>query len=190
MNELIGSESEALITTVYQFKNQAIMEYEYFAKQAQKDGFEQISAIFLETAAQMRSHAKTLYRALEGSSADASSVMPVPPIGTTAENLKIAVAIEQRFIELMTDLEEISSAENFKKVSTKLKLFVQISEFYLLRFSKLLHNIETGTVFKKDKKVKWICRKCGLIYESDRALHNCPGCEHPQAYFEVLAENW
>jgi rubrerythrin len=71
-----------------------------------------------------------------------------------------------------------------------LKLFRQIKDFYAERFEKLASNIENGTVFKKDKKVKWICRKCGLIYESERALKNCPGCEHPQAYFEILAENY
>ncbi|MHC1708177.1 MAG: rubrerythrin family protein [Bacteroidales bacterium] len=190
MNELIGSESATLITTVYQFKNQVILQYEFFAKQAKKDGFEQISALFLETAEQMRSHSKTLFRILEGTNEDSQSALSVPPISNTLENLRIAVATENRFIELLNQAENMSWAEGFKKASTKLKLFRQISEFYSSRFTKLASNIENGTVFKKDHKVKWICRKCGLIYENDRALHNCPGCEHPQSYFEVLAENW
>ena len=88
------------------------------------------------------------------------------------------------------EFEKTAWNEEFKQIATKLKLFRQIKRFYAERFEKLATNIENGTVFKKDKKVKWICRKCGLIFESDRELKNCPGCEHPQAYFEILAENY
>jgi rubrerythrin len=178
------------VARIYLEKLQAINQYEYYSKQAKKEGFEQISAIFTETHTQMLNHAKTLFRFLEAHSPEISVKIIVPGIGTTAENLGTAIANENEMLALLQECEELAWTEEQKKIATKLKLFSQISQFYLERFAKLLKNIEEGTVFKKDKKVKWICRKCGLIHESERALHNCPGCEHPQAYFEVLAENY
>lgn len=185
-------ESKTLVNVarLYLLKLQAINQYEYFAKQAKKDGYEQISAIFTETHTHILSHAKTLFRFLEGNAPTVALEVKTPGIGNTEENLKTAMANEKEMLALLKQCEDLAWTEEQKKIATKLKLFSQISQFYLERFGKLLKNIEEGTVFKKDKKVKWICRKCGLIHESDRALHNCPGCEHPQAYFEVLGENY
>lgn len=175
----------------FAIETQAIQKYLWFAKVADKEGYQQIAAIFTETAEQKKSHTKTLFRFLDGCEPEITSTFKTGAIGTTLENLKAASDSEQNQAgNLFTEFEKVAWDSGFKQIATKLKLFIQIKKFYADRFSKLASNIENGTVFIKDKQVKWICRKCGLIYESDRALKNCPGCEHPQAYFEILAENY
>ena len=179
------------VMRAFAIETQAIQKYLWFAKVATKEGYQQIAAIFTETAEQKKSHCKTLFRFLEGCEIEITSSFKAEPIGSTLENLKAAFEAENiQQNTLFADFEQSAWDEGFKQVATKIKLFRQIKKFYAERFEKLASNIENGTVFKKDKKVKWICRKCGLIFESDRALKNCPGCEHPQAYFEILAENF
>jgi len=172
-------------------ETQAIQKYLWYAKIATKEGYQQIAAIFTETAEQKKSHSKTLFRFLEGNELEITGSYKAEALAGTYENLKAAIEAEKAQNEILfADFESVAWEEGLKQIATKLKLFRQIKKFYAERFEKLAANIENGTVFKKDKKVKWICRKCGLIYESDRALKNCPGCEHPQAYFEILAENY
>jgi rubrerythrin len=191
MEEFNNSRTAQHVMRAFAIETQAIQKYLWFAKVATKEGYQQIAAIFTETAEQKKSHTKTLFRFLEGSELQITSTFKAEPIGTTLENLKAAFEAEKtQESSLFAESEQSAWDEEFKQVATKLKLFRQIKKFYADRFEKLATNIENGTVFKKDKKVKWICRKCGLIYESDRALKNCPGCEHPQAYFELLAENY
>ncbi len=172
-------------------ETQAIQKYLWYAKIATKEGYQQIAAIFTETAEQKKSHSKTLFRFLEGNELEITGSYKAEALAGTYENLKAAIEAEKAQNEILfADFESVAWEEGLKQIATKLKLFRQIKKFYAVRFEKLAANIENGTVFKKDKKVKWICRKCGLIHESDRALKNCPGCEHPQAYFEILAENY
>ena len=172
-------------------ETQAIQKYLWYAKIATKEGYQQIAAIFTETAEQKKSHSKTLFRFLEGNELEITGSYKAEALAGTHENLKAAIEAEKAQNEILfADFESVAWEEELKQIATKFKLFRQIKKFYAERFEKLAANIENGTVFKKDKKVKWICRKCGLIYESDRALKNCPGCEHPQAYFEILAENY
>lgn len=191
MNEFSKTATAKQLMRAFAIETQMIQKYLWFAKVATKEGYQQIAAIFTETAEQKKSHTKTLFRFLEGCELEVSTTFKAEPIGTTAENLKAAYIAENEQHEIIfAEYEQTAWSEEFKQIATKLKLFRQIKKFYAQRFEKLAANIENGTVFKKDKKVKWICRKCGLIYESDRALKNCPGCEHPQAYFEVLAENY
>jgi rubrerythrin len=179
------------VMQAFAIETQAIQKYLWFAKVASKEGYQQIAAIFTETAEQKKSHTKTLFRFLEGCELEITSTFKAEPIGTTLDNLKAAFEAEKhQSSDLFSEYEQVAWDAGFKQIATKLKLFRQIKNFYAGRFEKLASNIENGTVFKKDKKVKWICRKCGLIFESDRALKNCPGCEHPQAYFEILAENY
>ena len=179
------------VMKAFAIETQAIQKYLWYAKIATKEGYQQIAAIFTETAEQKKSHSKTLFRFLEGYELEITSSFKAEPLATTLENLKAAFEAEtNQYTVLFAESEQVAWDEEFKQIATKLKLFRQIKKFYAERFEKLAANIENGTVFKKDKKVKWICRKCGLIYESDRALKNCPGCEHPQAYFEILAENY
>lgn len=191
MNEFSKSKTSAQVMQAFAIETQAIQKYLWFAKVATKEGYQQIAAIFTETAEQKKSHTKTLFRFLEGCELEVTTTFKAEAIGTTLENLKAAFDAENIQSEaLFADFEKTAWDEGFKQIATKLKLFRQIKKFYAERFEKLAENIETDTVFKKEKKVKWICRKCGLIFESDRALKNCPGCEHPQAYFEILAENY
>lgn len=191
MEEFNKSITAQHVMRAFAIETQAIQKYLWFAKVATKEGYQQIAAIFTETAEQKKSHTKILFRFLEGCELEITSTFKAEPIGTTLENLKAAFEAESKeFNYLFAEFEKSAWDEGYKQVATKLKLFRQIKEFYAERFEKLVANIENETVFKKDKKVKWICRKCGLIFESDRALKNCPGCEHPQAYFEILAENY
>lgn len=191
MDNFKNSESAKLVMQAFLIENQAIQKLFWYAKIATKEGYQQIAAILTETAEQKKSHTKTLFRFLENCEVEITMTMKAETLGTTLENLKVTIEAEtEQYTSLFAECERIAWEEGFKQVATKLKLFIQIKKFYAERFEKLAANIENGSVFRKDKKVKWICRKCGLIYESDRALKNCPGCEHPQAYFEVLAENY
>jgi rubrerythrin len=191
MDNFTSTKTAKQLMKLFATETQAIQKYLWFAKVATKEGYQQIAAIFTETAEQKKSHTKTLFRFLEGCELEITSGFKAEPIGTTLENLKAAYDAETSQLNILyAESEAVAWEEGFKQIATKLKLFRQIKNFYADRFGKLASNIESGTVFKKDKKVKWICRKCGLIYESERALKNCPGCEHPQAYFEILAENY
>ncbi len=185
-----NNKTSTYLAEIIILKSQIITKYEYYAKQAKKEGFEQINSIFLETLNQEKNHIKTIFRLLKGQNPEVTMVINSSVIGTTVENLKDAINSEKEIVSKIEEYNKVIWEEGNKKEFTKLKLFEQISSFYIERFMKFSSNIENGTVFKKDKKVKWICRKCGLIHESLSALHNCPGCEHPQAYFEVLAENY
>jgi rubrerythrin len=191
MDNFKESLSAKLVMRAFATETQAIQKYLWFAKIAAKEGYQQIAAIFTETTEQKKSHTKTLFRFLEGNELEVTTTFKAELLATTLENLKAALEAElTQYNTLFAEAEQLAWDEGYKQVATKLKLFRQIKKFYAERFEKLAANIENGTVFKNDKKVKWICRKCGLIYESERALKNCPGCEHPQAYFEILAENY
>jgi len=191
MEDFKKSQTAMHLMQAFALESQTIQKYLWFAKIATKEGFNQIAAIFEETAEQKKSHTKTLFRFLEGCELDITSTFKAEPLGTTLENLNEAIKFEiyQSAIQF-AHFENVAWDEGYKQAATKLKLFRQIKQFYAERFQKLASNIENGTVFQKGKKVKWICRKCGLIHESEHALKNCPGCEHPQAYFEILAENY
>ena len=191
MQEFSKTKTAQAVMQVFVLETQAIQKYLWFAKVATKEGYHQIAAIFTETAEQKKSHTKTLFRYLAECEIEVTMSMKAEKIGTTTENLAAAIASETSEEEhIFAEAEKAGWDEGLKQIATKLKLFRQIKKFYASRFKILAENIENGTVFKKAKKVKWICRKCGLIYESERALKNCPGCEHPQAYFEILAENY
>jgi rubrerythrin len=191
METLKGSKTEQNLVKAWYLETANIRLYEIFAKQAKKDGFEQISAIFIEVAEQKRSHTKTIYRFLQDSHVETVSTFSSKKFDNILDCLREASVLElKESTILFEEFERIAWEEGFKQIATKFKLFRRIKQFYHERFAIFLSNIEQGKVFKRDKKVKWICRKCGLIYESDRALKNCPGCEHPQAYFEILAENY
>jgi rubrerythrin len=189
--ELRESHTARNLNQILSIETLAIQKYTWYAKQAKKDGYEQMAAIFLEVAEQKKSHTKTLFRFLEGISVEMNSAFSIPPIGETLDNLRQAVESENsEATGLFVQFEKTAWDEGFKQIATKLKLFRQIKLFYAVRFNSFAENIINDRVFRREKKVKWICRKCGLIYESERALKNCPGCEHPQAFFEILAENY
>ena len=191
MNELTETQTEKNLMMAFALESQAIQKYLWFAKVANKEGYLQIEEIFAETAEQKKSHCKTLFRFLTGCRTEVTMNFFAEPIESTLQNLLASIEAENEQADLLfAGFEATAWDEGFKKAATKLKLYRQIKKFYAERFTRLAENIKGNKVFKRDKKVKWICRKCGLIYESERALKNCPGCEHPQAYFEILKENY
>lgn len=191
MENLKGSQTEKNLARAWYLETASIRRCEIFAKQAKKEGFEQISSIFLEVAEQKRSHTKTIFRFLETCEVDLSISFSSELFADTMDCLKSVSANELKESEhVFEEIERIAWEEGFKGIATKFKLFRKIKLFYHQRYSKLIANLEEGKVFERDEEVKWICRKCGFIYEGKRALKNCPGCEHPQAYFEILSENY
>lgn len=191
MVELKGSKTEQNLLKAFAGESQARNRYDFFAKHARKEGYEQIAAFFEETALQEQQHAKIFFSFLEGRAVEITAMYPAGKINTTKENLMAAAAGEkEEWTNIYNDFSEIAKQEGFPKVSTAFKLIARVEEEHERRYRKLLQNIEENKVFKKDEPVKWMCRKCGYVHEGNKALENCPLCGHPMAYFEVRAENY
>jgi len=186
-----GSRTEQNLLKAFAGESQAKNRYTFFAKQAKKEGFEQIAWFFTETAMNEESHAKTFFRLLEGGPVEITMAYPAGVIGTTAENLKAAAEGEhEEWSYLYPEFRRIALEEGFPKAAAAFKLIAGIEEHHEKRFRKLLDNIEKNLVFARTEKTRWICRKCGYIHEGLQALQNCPACSHPMAYFEILQENY
>lgn len=188
---IIGTLTEKNLLKAFAGESQAKNRYTFFSKQAKKEGFEQISAIFAETALNEEQHAKTFFRFLEGGMVEITASYPSGVIGTTAENLKAAADGEQEeWQELYPEFAKTAAGEGFPKVSTAFKLIATVEEHHEKRYRKLLTNLEKNKVFEREEKSYWVCRKCGYIHYGKKALQNCPCCDHPLAYFELLTENY
>ena len=162
-----------------------------YAKIAKEEGYEQISGFFIETANQEKMHAKSFYKFLEGGMVEITASYPAGILGTTAQNLEKAAAGEnEEWTLLYPQFAKIAEEEGFKQVATTFKLVAEAEKNHEQRYLKLLKRVAEGTVFERTKRVKWYCRKCGYIYEGEKALKNCPTCKHPQAYFEEWVENY
>ena len=186
-----GSQTEKNLLKAFAGESQAKNRYTFFAKQARKDGYEQIAALFEETALNEEEHGKLFFKHLEGGPVEITATYPAGKIGTTAENLYAAAAGEhEEWTDLYPEFSRIAADEGFPKVSTLFKLIAKIEESHDKRFSTLLKNLQENKVFEKDEKVFWICRKCGNIHFGTKALNICPVCAHPMSYFEVKAENY
>jgi len=189
--ELKGSKTERNILTAFAGESQARNRYTYFASQARKDGYVQISDIFAETADQEREHAKRLFKLLEGGEVEIQASFPAGEIGTTAENLKAAAGGEKyEWTEMYPGFAETAREEGFDSIADIFEAIAVAEKQHEKRYLDLMANVEAGTVFKKDKKVVWRCRNCGYLHEGTEAPEVCPACAHPQAHFEMLAENW
>jgi rubrerythrin len=186
-----GSQTEKNLLKAFAGESQAKNRYTFFAKQAQKDGYEQIAALFAETALNEEEHGKLFFKCLEGGGVEITATYPAGMIASTAENLKAAAAGEhEEWTELYPEFSRIAAEEGFPKVAMLFKLIAKIEESHDNRFRKLLKNLEENQVFEKGEKVFWICRKCGHVHFGNKALNNCPVCTHPMSYFEVKAENF
>ncbi|MBN2519856.1 MAG: rubrerythrin family protein [Bacteroidales bacterium] len=186
-----GSKTEQNLLKAFAGESQARNRYEFFAKVAKKEGYEQISAIFQETASQEKEHAKRFFKFLEGGMTEITATYPAGIIGTTLENLKAAADGEnEEWAELYPEFAKIAEEEGFKAVATAFKLIAKVEAHHEARYRKLYQNIADDKVFRKDEKVKWKCRNCGYIHEGEKALENCPACLHPKSYFELLEENY
>ena len=189
--ELKGSRTAVNLLTAFAGESQARNRYTYYASAAKKEGFVQISDIFTETADQEKEHAKRLFKFMEGGEVEISGAFPFGVIGTTSENLKAAAAGENHeWTSMYPEFAEIAKEEGFNEIASVFTSIAIAEKQHEKRYLDLANNIDEGKVFKKDGPVVWRCRNCGYIYEGTEALKNCPACAHPQAHFEVLAENW
>jgi len=188
---LKGTQTEKNLLKSFAGESQAKNRYTFYAKKAKEEGYEQIAGFFAETALQEEQHAKLFFRFLEGGMVEITASYPAGVIGTTIQNLQDAADGEhEEWAILYPEFAEIAKQEGFTKIATKFKAIAQVEAAHEKRYRKLLENVITDKVFKKDTPVKWMCRKCGYIYEGTKALANCPACDHPQAYFEMLNENY
>ncbi len=186
-----GTRTEKNLLKSFAGESQAARRYEMFAKIAKEEGYEQIAAIFEETANQEKIHAKTFFEYLEGGMVEITASYPAGVLATTIENLKEAAEGEnEEWTMLYPEFSKIAEEEGFKKIATSYKLIAEVEALHEKRYLKLLENIKKGRVFEREEKTKWYCRKCGYVHEGTKALKNCPVCRHPQAYFEELKENY
>ena len=189
--KLKGSRTEKNLLTGFAGESQARNRYTYFASRARKEGFVQIADIFAETAEQEKEHAERLFKFLEGGEVEIQASFPAGVIGTTAENLKAAAAGEHyEWSQMYPAFAKTAAEEGFSEIAKVFEAIAVAEKQHERRYLGLLANVEAGTVFKKDKPVRWRCRNCGYIHEGTEAPEACPACAHPQAYFELLAENW
>lgn len=191
MGSLKGSQTEKNLLTAFAGESQARNRYTYFAAKAKKEGLVQISAIFEETANQEKEHAKRLFKFLEGGEVEVTASFPAGVIGTTIENLHEAAAGEHYEQTIMyPDFARIAKAEGFNKIAAAFAAIGVAEKQHEKRYKALAANIKAGKVFKRDEKVTWQCRNCGYIHDGEAAVETCPACEHAQAHFELLSENW
>ena len=191
MNSIKGTQTEKNLLKAFAGESQARNRYDFFAKQAKKEGLEQIAAIFEETAENERSHAKQFFKFLEGGMVEITASYPAGVIGNTLDNLKAAADGEnEEWTHLYPEFARIAEAEGFKEVATAFKIISKIEKAHEERYRKLYDNLESGKVFERDGKVVWKCRVCGYLHEGKKPPLNCPACQHPQAYFELAAENY
>ncbi len=186
-----GTRTEQNLLKAFAGESQARNRYEFFAKVAKKEGYEQIAAIFQETADQEKEHAKRFFKFLEGGMTEIVASYPAGRIGTTTENLAAAAAGEnEEWTELYPNFSEIAKEEGFPEVSMAFKMIAKVEAEHEKRYRKLLQNIEDGSIFLKDGKVFWRCRNCGYVYEAREAMEICPACQHSKAFMELFAENY
>ena len=176
--ELKGSKTEANLWKAFAGESQARNKYDYYASKAKKEGYEQIAALFQETALNEKEHAKLWFKALDG-------------IGTTAENLVAAAAGEnEEWTSMYAEMARTAEEEGFLELAAQFEGVARIEKAHEERYLKLLENLKNGEVFKKGNKVLWFCRNCGHVELAVEAPAGCPVCHHPQSYFQIKAENY
>ncbi|MBA4369110.1 MAG: rubrerythrin family protein [Desulfobacterium sp.] len=191
MTSLKGSQTEKNLLTAFAGESQARNRYTYFAGKARKDGLVQIADIFEETANQEKEHAKRFFSFLEGGDVEISGCFPAGVIGTTLENLKAAAAGEHHeWTDMYPGFAKVARKEGFEAVALVFEMISVAEKQHEKRYKDLAANISDKKVFKRSSREKWRCRNCGYVHEEKEAPEMCPACAHPQAYFELLGENW
>lgn len=186
-----GTQTEKNLLTSFAGESQARMRYTYFAKAAKKEGYEQISAIFMETAEQEKEHAKRMFKYLEGGMVEITASYPAGVIGSTLENLRAAAAGEHEEWTLdYPHFAEVAEKEGFYEIAAMYRNISIAEKAHEERYLAFVNNIEQAAVFAKEGEVVWQCRNCGFVYTGAEAPEVCPACLHPQAYFEVKKENF
>ena len=189
--ELKGSKTEKNLLKSFAGESQARTRYTFFASVAKKEGYEQISEIFTETAGNEKEHAELFFKYLKGGDVEITAAYPAGVIGTTTENLLAAAKGEKmEWGTLYPEFAAVAEKEGFADIANTFRMVATVEEKHELRYRKLLANVKQGTVFKKAKVIKWKCRNCGHIYEGSEAPEKCPVCDHTRSYFEVWCENY
>ena len=191
MKNLKGTKTEKNLLAAFAGESQARNRYSFFASKAKKEGYEQISAIFQETADNEKEHAEVFFKHLQGEDVEITAMYPAGVIGSTAENLLAAAEGEKmEWGTLYPDFAGIAEKEGFPEVARSFTEIAKVEAYHERRYRKLLENVQKNTVFRKDKKIKWKCRNCGYVIECDEAPKKCPACEHAQSYYELWVENY
>jgi len=191
METIKGSQTEQNLLKAFAGESQARMRYDYFAKQAKKEGLEQIAAIFDETALNEKEHAKRFFKFLEGGMVEITAAYPAGIIGTTLENLKAAADGEnEEWAELYPEFADVAEKEGFKEVATAFRMIARVEKAHEARYRKLYENLDSGKVFEREGVIVWKCRNCGYLHEGKKAPKKCPACLHPQSYFEIQETNY
>ncbi|MBL7073182.1 MAG: rubrerythrin family protein [Candidatus Omnitrophica bacterium] len=191
MKSVKGTKTEKNLLAAFAGESQARNRYTYFASVARKAGYEQISAIFLETADNEKEHAKKFFKFLEGGEVEVQAAYPAGVIGDTASNLSAAANGENlEWTTLYKNFERDAREEGFEKIADIFKEIAEVEEHHEKRYRKLLKNVKENKVFQKDTAVKWKCRNCGYIHDGASAPNECPACQHPQGYYEVFCETY
>lgn len=191
MAKLEGSKTEKNLLKAFAGESQARMRYDYFASQAKKEGLEQISAIFAETALNEKEHAKLFFKYLEGRTVKITATYPAGKIGTTLENLKASYMGEnEEWSELYPEFAKIAKEEGFVDIANTFLQIAKVEKAHEERYKTLYNNLESGKVFKRGDKVIWKCLNCGYLHEAKQAPELCPACKHPKAYFQIKEENY
>jgi len=189
--ELKGSRTEKNLLAAFAGESQARTRYTFFASVAKKEGFEQISAVFQETADNEKEHAQLFFKLLKGGLVEITAAYPAGVIGSTAENLRAAAEGEKHeWGTLYPNFAEAAEEEGFVEATRTFRMVGKVEAYHERRYRKLLANVEQGKVFRKDSAVWWKCRNCGYVFEGKEAPEKCPVCEHPRSYFEVWCENY
>jgi len=188
---LKGTRTEQNLLKSFAGESQARNRYTYFASAAKKEGYEQIANIFTETAENEKEHAKVFFKHLEGGEVEITASYPAGSIKDTKSNLEAAAAGENlEWTTLYADFGNIAKEEGFSEVARSFNEIAKVERFHESRYRKLINNVSKNEVFKKKISVKWHCTNCGYVFEGAEAPKECPACKHPQAYYEVLAENF
>ena len=185
-----GTKTEKNLLAAFAGESQARNRYTYYASAAKKEGFEQIAHIFLETAENEKEHAKIFFKHLEGGEVEITAAYPAGVIGNTKKNLEAAATGENmEWTTLYMNFAKMAKEEGFSEVARSFEQIAKVEKFHESRYRKLIANLESNEIFKKKTSVKWHCINCGYVHEGPEAPKECPACNHPQAYYEMLAEN-
>lgn len=191
MKSIKGTQTEKNLLMTFAGESQARMRYTYFSKVADREGYKQIAAIFMETAEQEKEHAKRMFNYLEGGLVEITGTYPAGVIGNTAENLEAAAAGEhEEWAVLYPHCADVAEKEGFKEIAVMYRMIAKAESAHEERYRKLLERVKSGTVFSRKEEIEWQCRNCGYVFIGKTAPKTCPSCLHSQAYFEPMYKNY
>lgn len=186
-----GTQTEKNLLNSFAGESQARMRYTYFASVAKKEGYEQVSGVFTETADQEKEHAKKFFKYLEGGMVEITASYPAGVIGNTIENLEAAAAGEnEEWSELYPKFAEIADQEGFPEIAVTFRMIAKVEAEHERRYRILLERVKEGKVWDREEEIEWQCRNCGYVHKGKKAPNLCPACQHPQAFFEPKKENY